>query len=224
MNLDDFGKVALQRYIQVVEQHNALVAKTKAVESKEKFAEAFMNEALELSEFNAQIEKLESALEDLKGQRLVVATPLITPAYEAALAGVGVDPEQVKELKKQISASAKYLTSMYGDAVLADAPKPDAMRAAGGSTGGGGRRIRGFEVYVDGVIQGAKNADGVFKSTFSHAAKALEVETVELQRAFFEAAGQEDTKADSFPALVEFEFKGKTVRAAKVDDSGDSND
>lgn len=140
MNLDDFGKLALERYSMTVEQYNSLVGKTKKVENREKFAEAFMAEAEELAEFNEKIERLESALEDVLGQRLIAATPLIEPAYQEALANVGVDPEQIKELRKQIAASSKYLTSIYGDEALEGAPKPDAVRVGGNAnTGSGGR-------------------------------------------------------------------------------------
>ena len=89
MNVDDFGKMALLRYCETVDQYNVLVGKTKAIESREKFQDAFMAEAPELAEFNDKIERLESALESEKIKRLAAATPLIEPAYQEALAGLG---------------------------------------------------------------------------------------------------------------------------------------
>jgi hypothetical protein len=223
MTLDDFGKMALQKYADDVDQYNILVNKTKAVESRDKFQESFMETSPDLAEFNENIEKLNSALETLLSQRLIAAQPLIEPAYQAALSGVGVDPESLKELKKKIAAAAKYMTIVYGEESLKDAPKPEAMKVAGTTSGtSGGRRIRGFDVYVDGELAGQKNAQGIIKSTFTYAAKVLEVETTDLQRAFFEEAKSEDIKADDFPSMVAFELNGHNVKVMKVDDSEDS--
>jgi hypothetical protein len=227
IQLDDFGKLALERYVATVESYNGQVILAKSVESKESFGETFMENAPELAEINAKIEKVESALESLLSERLLMATPLIEPAYEAAVKGAGVNPEALKQQLATVRATAKYLTSMYGDEVLADTPKVEGFRTSGGGGAGtGGRRIRGVEVYIDGVIAGTKNKEGVVKSTFSAAAKALEVETTALQRAFFAEAGKEDVKADDFPTITDFEFadaKGvmHKVRVVKVDDSAE---
>lgn len=227
IQLDDFGKLALDRYVATVKSYNEQVVLAKSVESKESFAETFMENAPELAEINAKIEKLESALESLLADRLIQATPLIEPAYEEAVKGAGVNPEALKQQLATVRATAKYLTSMYGDEVLAETPKVEGFRASsGGGSGTGGRRIRGVEVYIDGVLAGTKNKEGVVKSTFSAAAKVLEVETTALQRAFFAEAGKEDVKADDFPTVTDFTFadaKGveHTVRVVKVDDSAE---
>lgn len=225
--LDDFGKLALQKYLEVLAHYNEQVLRSKSVDSKEDFAEHFMQNAPELAEFNEKIEKIENLLEQTLSERLIAATPLIEPAYEAAVASAGVNPEALKQERSTVTATAKYLTSMYGDEILADTPKIETLRGSGGGGGGGGgRRIRGFDVYIDGVLAYNTNKDGEKKSTFSAAAKELEVDTTVLQRAFFDAAGSEDVKSDSFPSVVEFEFEDKSgevhnIRAAKVDDSGD---
>ena len=227
IQLDDFGKLAKERYVATVEAYNGQVILAKSVESRESFAETFMQNAPELAEINAKIEKLESALESLLSERLIQANPLIEPAYEEAVKGAGVNPEALKQQLATVRATAKYLTSMYGDEVLEDTPKVEGFRtSSGGGSGTGGRRIRGVEVYIDGVLAGTKNKDGVVKSTFSAAAKALEVETTALQRAFFAEAGKEDVKADDFPTIVDFEFADSKnvlhkVRVVKVDDSAE---
>lgn len=223
IQFDDFGKMAYDRYVAVVEQYNEAVGKGEAVESLDKFREQFMDTAPELAEFNAQIEQLMSEVESIKIRRLLAGDPLVQPAYDKALNEVGVDPEAIKELKKKIGASSRFLISEYGDEVLNDAPKPKAMRAGGTSTGATGtRRIRGFDVEVDGVLTGAKNKDGVFKSNFASGARVLGIETTELQRLFFEKAKSEDYKADDFPALVEFEYDGKKISITKTDESEDA--
>lgn len=222
--LDDFGKLALQKYTDTLTDYNSKVELAKSVSSVDDFSEKFMETAPELAEFNAKIEKLESALETVKAERLVTATPLIQPAYEAAVKGSGVDLTALDEQLKLLRTTAKYLTTVYGDDALEGTEKIASRGKSGGSgdgRGAGGRRIRGFEVYIDGVLAAAKNSNGVLKSTFSIAAKMLETETVELQRAFFAAAGSEDTKSESFPDVVEFEFNEHNLRVAKVDESED---
>ena len=118
---------------------------------------------------------------------------------------------------------AKWLSSLRLPARIARTFFCRAVRGIGEVPGRptkrGGRRIRGFEVYIDGKLSAIKNKDGVLKSTFSCAAKELEVDTVDLQRAFFEAAGSEDVKGDSFPDVVTFEFKDHNIKVAKVDES-----
>ena len=215
--LDEFGKVALQRYTDQVNAYNAEVVKAKSVSSKEEFEAAWLTSDPTFAEFNAKIEKLES----VKSERLIAATPLLEAAYAEAVANAGVDPAALDEQRKVINATVKYLTSIYGEAVLANTPEIErrGRTSGGGGAPAGGRRIRGFDIYVDGTLAATKNAKGEVKSTFSVAAKQLGVETVDLQRAFFEAAGSDDVRADDFPTVVEFDFSDKSVRAVKVDDS-----
>jgi hypothetical protein len=221
--LDDFGTLAKQKYVDTLKDYNAKVEQAKSVSSIDEFSSKFMETAPELAEENAKIAKLEDALEQIKAARLIKATPLIQPAYEAAVAVAGVDVTALDEQLKTLRVTAKYLVSIYGEDVLDDTDKIASRSKTGGSSGAGagGRRIRGFEVYIDGVLAAQKNAEGVLKSTFSIAAKMLEVETVDLQRAFFAEAGSEDTKSDDFPAVVEFEFKEHNIKVAKVDDSSE---
>jgi hypothetical protein len=226
--LDDFGQLALAKYNDTLTDYNGKVKAAKSVSSVEEFTETFMETAPELAEINAQIEKISQAMEAALAKRLSVATPLITPAYEAAVKGSGVDLVALDEQLKLLRTTAKYLTAVYGDDVLEGTEKIEGRGKSGGNSGTGGRRIRGFEIYIDGKLSAVKtkeftDKDGVvhpsvLKSTFSCAAKELEVDTVELQRAFFEAAGSENVKDESFPDVVEFQFKDHNIRAAKVDE------
>lgn len=223
MALDQFGQMALQRYIDIVSDYNSKVQKTKAVSSKEEFEAHFVENAPELAEINAEVERIRSALESALARRVVQATPLVEPAYEAALKDTGVDLTALDEQLKTIKVSKTYLTSNYGEDVLEGTPDIERRRTSNsGSTGtSGGRRIRGFDIYVNGVLAQSKNAKGEMRSTLSIAAKTMNVDTTALQRAFFEAAGGEDPNAEGFPTVVEFEFDGNKIRATKVGDSDD---
>lgn len=223
IQLDDFGALALKKYVADVEAYNVEVAKSKSVESIDDFRETFAETWAGVEEINAKIEQLKSALEDLLGKRTAKIEPVLSEEYAKALEASGVDPEALDHQLKNITAGRKYLVSIYGDEVLAEAPKVEPRKGRGGSGGGGGggRRIRGFDVYIDGVLAATTNAKGETKSTFSAAAKELGVQTTDLQRAFFENAGSTDLKSDNFPAVVEFDFNDKNIRAVKVDDSED---
>jgi hypothetical protein len=220
MVLDDFGALALQKFTDTVTAYNEQVKASKSVDSIEDFRENFIETWTGVAEENKKIEQLQSALETVLAARLLKVEPVLSAEYAKALEASGVDPEALNAQLKTINATKKYLVAMYGEAVLEDTPKVEGRRAAtGGGSGSGGRRIRGFEVYIDGKLSAIKNAKGELKSTFSCAAKELEVETVELQRAFFEAAGSEDVKGDAFPDVVTFEFKDHNIKVAKVDES-----
>jgi hypothetical protein len=226
IQLDDFGTIALERYNALVSEYNALVKAAKGVESKEEFEKQFMTEAPELAEFNAKIEKLESALETLMAQRLAAATPLIEPAYQAAVANSGVDIPALDAKLKDVKATKKYLEQVYGPEATEGTEKVESRGKVGGASTGssGGRRIRGVEVYVDGKLASMENKEGKVVSNFSIAAKVVGVETVALQRAFFDAAGSEDVRSDEFPAIVDFELNDHKVRGVKLDDSADDSE
>lgn len=223
IQLDDFGKLALRKYVDTVEQYNGMIAATKSVESIDDFRESFAETWEGVADINVKIEQLRSSLETLLGQRTAKIEPVLSDEYAKAQAATGVDPEAMSAKLKEVNASKKYLVSIYGDDVLEDTPKVEARRSGGsGGGGGGGRRIRGFDVYIDGDLATTTNADGEQKSTFSAAAKELGVATTDLQRAFFDAAESTDLKSDSFPSVVDFTFNEKNIRAVKVDDSSDA--
>jgi len=223
--LDDFGKLALQKYQDMVTAYNAEVAKLKSVESLDDFRADFEKSWPGVSELNEKIEKLQSALEDLLGKRTVAIEKVIDDEYKKAVEASGVDPTALDEQLKAVNATKRYLVSVYGDGVLEDTPKVEGRGRSGGSgSGTGGRRIRGFDVYVNGQLAGNKNKDGEIRSTFSAAAKVVGCETTELQRAFFEAAGNTDTNTESFPTVVEFDFKDAKIRAVKTDDSSEDDE
>lgn len=216
--IDEIGALIVQKHADEVENYNNLVQKSKAVDSFDDFREHFVSTNPQFKDFNDQIEKLESQLESLKIRRLAQAEPLVDAAYKAALADTGVDLTALDEMLKKINSTKRYLTQVYGEEALENIPPVEKRKSssAGSNSGEGGRRIRGFNVYVDGVLAGAKNKDGVFKSTFSAASKMVGVETGDLQSAFFEAADSTDPSNENFPNLVEFNINDHAVKAERT--------
>src|SRR5690606_11951432 len=103
--------------------------------------------------------------------------------------------EAVKELESKIRPGITYLKKMYGEASAK--ALPDMVRARVARSGGGGRRIRGYElaVSVNGEEYGFEN--------FAAASKDLGVPTEVLQAKFFEAAGNPAALKDA-PDTVDF--------------------
>ncbi len=223
--LDDFGKLAVSRYEAAVAEYNKEVSKLKSVESIEDFTQSFAETWEGVADLNANIEKLNQALEALLAERIAKITPVVVEEYKKAVESTGVNTTALDEQLKFIRSTMKYLSGIYQAEDLESLPKPEA-RSKGGNTAGnsgatGGKRIRGFDVRVNGVLAQMKNAQGVMKSTFTAAAKVIGCQVSELQEAFFSAAGMEDTSNDEFPALVEFQYKDHNVRVSKVGDSSE---
>lgn len=106
--------------------------------------------------------------------------------------------EEVKELDGKIKPATSFFKKMFGE----DLAKylPGLERLKGFSTrgsGSGGRRIRGYNatVTIDGKSTSFDNVASV--------AKYLDLETVDLQKAFFDAAGNPEALKDA-PDVVEF--------------------
>lgn len=217
VTLDEFGNMAKARLKDSIEQHNTLASRVKAATGdplalldnlRETYTEG------EVGKYTAAIEEIDNKREALFVKRDALLTPIVEKMVEEAKAGVGDAEQQAADLLKTIKAGQKYLSDLYGEAAIEDLPKVVGKRAAStGSGGTGQRRVRGFDVYIDGSLATAADAQGNKKSNLAAAAKALGVDTESLRDSFFAAAGSEDSKA--WPAIVEFD-----VTVTETDDDG----
>lgn len=126
---------------------------------------------------------------------------LVRPEVEKRIQNASGDleaqTEKVKELNGTIKPGLSYYAKLYGEDTKDTFPQLVRARSARiGSSGTGGRRIRGFNliVTVGEDIQEFEN--------FSSAAKWIGVETATLQDKFFEAAKTD--KVDDIPDKVSF--------------------
>lgn len=216
-SLGDFERAFASRLIAEIESHNKIVAQIKASSSNlddvmdavradtsdKKVAEA----TKKIEDLNAQLEKVENALRDyVKG----VAEKRLSEQKETDTSGLD---EQRKALSTKIAQGVNYLAGETGvDKKALPLPKIATLRgiSSGEGNGAGGRRLRGFSVTVDG-----KEALMGGKSSFSAAAKAVDMNTPELQDLYFKAAGTDD--AEKFPARVEFTANGHAVVAYRTE-------
>ena len=128
-------------------------------------------------------------------------------------------------MDKQIKAATNYLKSMYG--AEATASLPNLTSRKGRETGGsnGGRRVKGYDVYVDGTIATLRDAKGVDRSNLAAAAKVIGVDTKAIQEGFFTAQGTTDSKSykDEVEFVVTHDGKDFTVRCVRGKDEDPSD-
>lgn len=218
VTLDEFGQMAKDRLRSSIEQHNTLASRVKAATGDPQALLDNLRETYtegDAGKITAAIEDLDNKREALFAKRDEILKPIVASMVEDAKAGVGDAEQQAADLLKTIKAGQKYLSDLYGEGAIEDLPKVVGKRAASSGSGGTGqRRVRGFDVYIDGTLATAADAQGVKKSNLAAAAKALGVDTESLRDSFFSAAGSEDSKA--WPAKVEFDV---TVTEGEGDDA-----
>lgn len=216
--LDEFGQQALDRLNGIVATRNEKAGIIAAASGDSQQ----LLEALRDSSDNAQVVKISKEIEALDEKREAlfakrdeILKPVVAETQAKASEGAEGLTAEVDELDSQIRAAKNFLKSMYGDSVI---EKVTALvgrknRSSGGSNGTG-RRIRGFDVYVDGTLATLKNAKGEDTSNLSAGAKAAGVDTATIQSAFFEAQGTKDV--ESFKPTVEFQVTDKEGNAHTV--------
>lgn len=216
IELDEFGKMALERYTGSVSTYNGLVAKIKAASgSPEDVLAAVKADGSipEVEKVNVAIEKHKAALLKLETELDVIAKPIADARLADGSKDVEAETAEADVLHKTIRSARNYLVDSYGEAVLEGTP--DIARRTNRSTGGtGGKRIRGFDVYVDETLATMRDAKNVERSNFAAAAKAAGVPTVDLQKAFYVAAGSEDK--DAWPNRVEYTVTDKEGDEHKI--------
>lgn len=134
------------------------------------------------------------AAREAYSEALLALDALVKPKVEAMIAdsagSVTEIEEKIKELDGKLKPGVTYFKKLYADSdVINHLPTQERLKGASvGRTGAGGRRIRGFNVVVtvDGEASEFEN--------FSSAAAYLDVDTTELQKAFFEKAGTDVLK------------------------------
>lgn len=220
VKIDQFGVQMKARLVDTINEHNALAARVKAASGDEQSLLETLrenNDSDEAKKITAAIEELDNKREALHAKRDEILKPIAAKMIEDSKAGLGDAEAKAADLLKTINAGKKYLSDLYTEAALADLPDIVGKRRAssGGSGGGtGARRIRGFDVYIDGVLATGRNGKGEQVSNMASAAKILGVETENLRDAFFAAAGTDDSS--KYPKEVEFTV---TVTEGEGDDA-----
>ena len=224
--LDEFGQQAKERLVDSIGKYNALIATFKASQGTElEVLEALRDTYTDdpaINKLTEQIEKLDKALDAAIQQKDELLKP-VAAKMVADRSNDNVDAltEQIAALNKTITAGKNYLTGIYGEASVSDLPAVQRRSSGGGSGGAGGnKRVRGFEVFVDGTRAEQKDSQGVMRSNLSAAARKLEVDPKVMQQAFWDAQGTQDSKQfkDSVTFTVTVNDTAHEILAKRVAD------
>jgi hypothetical protein len=220
VTLDDFGQQAYDRVETLIGTRNE---KAGVIAAANGDAQALL-EALRSSSDDPQVTAINAKLEELNSQVLALESKrdeILTPIVEktkADSAGL-VEPltAEVDEMDKQIKAATNYLKSMYGAEAVASLPSLTSRKGRETGAGNGGRRVKGYDVYVDGTLATLRDAKGVDRSNLAAAAKVIGVDTKAIQDGFFTAQGTQESKdyKDQVEFVVSHEDKNYTVRCVR---------
>lgn len=230
--LDEFGQQFVDRTSNQIVKYNSVVAEIKANSTDATEIATGVFEALKNDTMPEGLSDERITPEILKEYDAIVAREValsemfkaVAKEYADKKATEGTDQEKVAALTaerdaldKKIKQSRNLLATEYPGA---ETLLPEVARKSGSGTstgtgrGSGGRKIRGFNVSVDGKL-----AELNGKSSFAAGASVLGIPTPELQAAYFAAVGTDDV--EKLPDSAEFSVKGKdekehTVTAAKA--------
>lgn len=198
--LDEFAQLAKQKLHASIDERNAFVATLKASQGdKAGLIETLaVNPPSDNEEAVAacdEVTRLDIALNEAIKTRNALLEPIADEMLAAGKEQVDELTTKVGELDKTIKAGLKYFEDLYGPEVLTDLPERVTLR--GGSkaaTGGeGGRRVRGFNVWVDGELATQRDAKGKDRSNLAAGAKKMGISPSDMRDAFWQAQGTQDS-------------------------------
>jgi len=206
---DEIHELTHKKVESLIVERNTLVGKANAVKGDRV---TLMNTLTENDDDPEIV-----AARQARDEAVMLLHSLVTPKVEAYLADAagsveGIE-EQIKELDGKIKPGLTFYKKVYGEDAAKFLPKQERVQGLNvGRAGTGGRRIRGYavDVTVDGETTGFDN--------FASAAKFLDLETAQLQNAFFEAAGNPKQVKDA-PDRVEM-----TLNYTEVDEDENETD
>ena len=218
VTLDDFGQQAYDRVKVLIGSRNEKAGTIAAASGDSQGLLESLRDTSDdpqVVEFRKQIEDLDAKLFALETARDAVLAPIVEKVKADSAHLVEPLTAEVDEMDKQIKAATNYLKSMYGPEAVATLPALANRKNREAGAGNGGRRVKGYDVYVDGTIATLRDAKGVDRSNLAAAAKVVGVETADIQAGFFTAQGTQDSK--SYKDSVEFVVTGKDADGTAKD-------
>lgn len=189
---DDLHRLQYESFQALIKEKNSLVGRANAAKGDRESLTAEIRD----NSTDPEIVNLREQISELIFKLDGLVKPQVDAAISAASGDVNEIEEQIKAKDKTLKSGLTYFFSVYGDEWKDHFTKQDRLKGVTLRSGGGGRRIRGYNLTV--TVDGE---DKTFEN-FSTAAKYIDVETIDLQRAFMDEAGTED--ADKFPPVVSF--------------------
>lgn len=205
---DEMQELVYKKIVESINERNSLVGTINAANG-DRLA---LTEQITEEDTDKEIVKAREA----RDAAIMALDALVRPKVEAlvseAAGGLDEATAKVKEIEATLKPGLSYYKKMYGDNPDEFPALVRSRSARIGSSGTGGRRIRGFSLTVtaNGEVENFPN--------FAGAAKWLDIDTQVLQEKFFEAAGTTDLKeiADKVSFEVEYEETDDENNVRKV--------
>lgn len=179
----EMQKMQHDALVEMINKRNELVSKVNAVTGdRDALVENVENSDDEtIANLREQIAELTEQFDAIVSERVEALLANSTEDAEALTA-------EVKEIDGTVKAGLSYYKKLYGDDAAGDLPKVERLKGTRSTGGGGGRRIRGYDVIVE--VDGEETQF----DNFASAAKHLGADTSDLQEQFFAKAGVEKLK------------------------------
>lgn len=187
---DEMHEMQFKMLSNFIVQRNALVGQANAAAGNKDDLIAQIRENSTDADIVAAREAWSQAYEDL----MALVMPKVNATIENSQGSAEKIEAEIKELDGKLKPGLTYFKKIYGEESAEFFPAQDRLKGTQVRSGGGGRRIRGFNVIV--------TVDGQSKEfqNFSTAAQYLDVDTLDLQNAFFAKA--ETTVLKDVPDVV----------------------
>lgn len=217
---DPMQELAFKQLSDLIAERNAQVARINAVKGDRLSLLKDLEEnsqTPEAVEARKRRDEAQAALDEAIMDLHKAVQPEIESLTQDAEKSVTDIENDVKEKDQAIKPGMTYFKKVYGEELAKHLPSLDRLKGFSSRGTGGGRRIRGFSIVVETDDDGVKEFENA-----ASAAKYLEVETTDVQEAFFKAAGVESLKdapdevVFEVPFVDTYEDGTKDEKVAKV--------
>lgn len=191
---DEMSKLAFDQVSVLVADRNAKVGKANAAHGDR----VTLTEQITENSTDPKIVKLRKQRDEAELALHELVKAEVDKVIADAEGSVKELEEEIAALDEKIKPAITYIKKMYGEALAKHLPSLERIKGMTVRAGGGGRRIRGYRVVT--VI----DDETTEHENVAAAAKYLDVDTKELQEAFFTAAGN-PAKLKDAPDEVTFE-------------------
>ncbi len=189
---DELQELAYRQLVTFINERNGNVATANAAHGDR----ASLIESLTETSDDAAIVAAREARDEAMMRLHELVTPKVQHILDNAESSVAEVEEKIKELDKKIKPGLTFYKLNYGEDAVKGLPAQVRIKGgSGGTSSGGGRRIRNFEIVT--TIDGEE----LLHENMASLAKYLDVETSTLQDKFFgDAKSLKDV-----PDVVEFD-------------------
>lgn len=197
--LDEFGELARTRLKGAITELNAVNLQIKSAqgtpeELDKALEQTYTDNGGPYDVLSEKATKLDKALDQVVTEMRSLRAAKVAEMQSDATANVQPLLDKQATLTKTVKSGKDYLVGLYGEESIAKLPDVVKSRKSSGSaaSGTGGKRIRGFDFYVNGQLAELADGQGNKKSSSSAVAKVIKADTKVCQEAFWSAQGTQN--------------------------------